>query len=159
MKYLILLVLLFSSVATAGEIVLHLESWHTKDTYKKYGTQTIQINGSYYTYDTVRETKYNNVNTGIGYVTDAGVAFGTYQNSYNRQSWYLTKTLMFTPNFGVMGGVVTGYEERLGNAVQPFGAGIVRFHVSQGTSAVFTVMPPTSQSAGVVTLSLSFDLK
>ncbi len=109
MKILIVVLglLLFSSAAQAGDLLLHGPSLHIPD------------------------RSENNATIGLGYLSDSGFAVGAYRNSQRKASVYAAYHLPLATwgrlELGVVGGVATGY----GPALVPGGIGLARISLDK----------------------------
>lgn len=101
---------------------------------------------------------YNNVNPGL-YVRHGGITFGTYRNSYRKQSAYLGYTLE-TPQWhsmtaAVTVGAITGYERA---SVMPMLVPSVAYHF--GRSAVrLGIVPRPPVNGGSAAMHLMFETR
>jgi hypothetical protein len=124
-----------TGVASAGELIVHGLSWHVRDGYWK--------NGVY--------TRFNEVNTGLGYRTDEGYVFGVYHNSYDKPSLYFGYNWSWPVGPAIVAGRqaevgftvigATGYRHRSHMVVTPAGGFNLQVPVSQGVGVLFTVVP------------------
>jgi len=128
-------------VSHADELIVHIGSKHTVSTYT--------IN------DTI-EVKINNTNPGIGYRNDSGYAIGTYFNSYNFRTFYVTKDFMYNDYVGIVAGAVTGYKSSTGMLITPMVAGTVKIPLTKEITANILLMPKVGKLAGVAHLALSY---
>jgi hypothetical protein len=107
-------------VAHAGEVIVHIASYHTPSTYDTYYTTNYSWGPGYEQYNysttTTTEHKYNNFNPGVGYRTDDGWSVGAYYNSYQLTSLYVGKNFNVYKWIGVNVGVATGYS---GHGIPP----------------------------------------
>ena len=135
------LIALSSSLSFAGEFIMHIGSKHTVNKYTVNKTYDVTI---------------NNNNYGVGYRTDAGLAVGTYFNSYHKQTAYITQEFMYNDYVGVVVGLVSGYQESTGLLITPMVAATAKIPLTKTTTANFLVMPKVGKLAGVVHLAISY---
>lgn len=137
-----------SSVAQAGELLVHGLSWHIKEGYTE--------NGVY--------RKYNNFNVGLGYATDGGWVTGFYHNSYNKLSIYFGRNwswefgpTMFgrQPEIGFTLVAATGYGHRTSLPLTPLAGFTGKVPLSEQWSALVTMAPvPYEQADGSIKLGV-----
>lgn len=167
------LLLTLPLVATAGELILHVGSWHAD---RSFGTGTYAPAGydwNVYTQTGELMVRYeevnrpvNNVNPGIGYVFDSGWVVGIYRNSYYRPSvyggyawsWKVGPTLLAgrSAEVGVTVALATGYEERTGNPLQPAAGLTVGIPLSERVTLRFIGAPGVGQTSSVAHFFVSY---
>ena len=139
--------LIFAASAQAGEVVIHVGSYHSPSTYAYQG-ETVS---------------YNNVNPGVGYRFDNGVVVGAYYNSYREPTVYagyapLWQTPIQQLQLGGMIGVGTGYSIPTGRSVTPLGALIGRWELTDTYSVQLLFVPKIHGDMANV-LHLAFGVK
>jgi hypothetical protein len=151
------LLALTSTVASAGEFLLHTASIHTEDTYStKQVTNYIDSKGTVVDTKTLTtKTEYNNSNLGVGYRTDSGYVFGVYHNSYRQLTAYAAKEFMFTQNVGAFAGFGTGYKIPTGKPVTVLGGLLFKHQLNKDYALNVLALPPTGNTAGVLHLVIA----
>ena len=164
MNYLILIILMcLTSVATAGELIVNVHAWHSKDTYnvkQPHISCTGDPNG-YQTCDRwTTPHKYNNSTPGIGYISDDGWASGVYYNSVNSFTAYAGKKWsLFNTNAYVLTAVGTGYSRMVDMKVMPMVAIGYKLQITDTYSIHVKAMPPVNKSgaaAAMISIGKSF---
>ena len=125
-----------ANIAMADELLVHTVSMHTASTYQNDG----------------QETKYNNLNLGIGYRTDGGWQAGLYYNSYKQPTAYIANEFMLRPWIGVVIGAGTGYEIPTGHKIFPIGGVLFKYQVTPQYALNAMILPPIKDMDGVAHL-------
>ena len=102
----------------------------------------------------------NNFNPGVYVRTDDGITVGTYYNTLRRASVYAGYTYEYGP-FGLLGGVVTGYQPKLidgvsygqGKALTPMLALSLQLPTLGGFKPMVMLVPPFKSSPAVLHLA------
>lgn len=153
MKILSALILLASTNAIAGDLVIHTVSRHTDNnhttSYQWYEPQADLVH-------THTDYAYNNNNYGIGYRSDTGWLVGVYHNSYFRPTAYVGKEWMYNQYFGGQVALATGYDSVAHRPVVLIGGLIVRFPIYDGVKGNFLLVPPVANTDGVVHFALNY---
>lgn len=144
--------LLATSIANAGNLLFHLESHHS-ELNKDETEYTIDENGNKIS---TPIKGHNNNNFGIGYKTDKGYLFGTYRNSFYKQTIYIGAEFMYNKYIGGLVGVATGYKVHYGHPIMPFAAGLIKVPLYDETKAVFSIVPK-SQFKNYEVISLTIE--
>jgi hypothetical protein len=157
MKAGVLALLLAAGTAHADEIVVHTVSWHMRDR-EDYTLTYIRPDG---TVDHVEHIpqRYNNINPGLGYRWDSGWNVGYYDNSYGKPAFYVVKDWQWNARWGVVLGVASGYKEENRTGFVPLVALTFRQPITDAVSLNVQALPPISNSAGVVHLTVNYALQ
>ena len=102
----------------------------------------------------------NNFNPGVYLRTEDGITVGAYYNTLRRASVYAGYTYQYGP-FGLLGGVVTGYQPKLingltygqGKALTPMLALSLQLPAMGGFKPMVMLVPPFQSSPAVLHLA------
>jgi hypothetical protein len=127
--WLVLALWLFSTQVFADQLIVHTVSIHSSSTD-----------------DT--NTQYNNVNIGVGYLTDTGWGAGVYYNSSRRPTGYVVKQWeVLDTDMSVTVGLATGYKKTKGRSVIPMFAIGYKYQLSSNVAILIKVVPPINGDA------------
>lgn len=153
LKVLFMVLVLFSPLVYADEIIVHLRSHHATGNHDRY-LSVVDDEGYQHDY---YKPGHNNNNFGLSYQFDNGFTFGYYKNSKYRYSVYFGEQFMFNEYIGVFGGLVTGYRKKSDNQLMPFLSGVIKIPLDDKVGLMLTIIPKTDFSDYVVsTLSVTF---
>ena len=177
---------LVASTATAGELVVHLFSTHSKKTYDtgKFKERVLVDQGwdwDWYSqtgelaYRVINEPvyrRYNNTNLGLGYVWKSDNPWknnwllGGYHNSHHKPTVYFGRQFTWEAPLSVAGrqveyggfvAVATGYRLSTGRELSLIGGLIISVPVSQRVSIKLAGAPSISpETDSVIHLSLGY---
>lgn len=155
MKLVALPLLLASTAAGAGELLLHVGSWHSD---RKYVSDVNDPWGRITTFS----RPYNNLNLGVGYVTKSGWAFGTFRNSFYQQTVYVGHSWSRQAGHaevGVTAALMTGYKPQTGRSLQPMLGLTLGVPLTQSLTLRLSGIPSVDRdSANVLHLTIGYRL-
>lgn len=150
---------LLSSVAQAGELIIHGPSAHSSDGPRSltYDHSEVIDGKSYDVY--LRPKRKNNLNFGLGYRADNGLLYGTYQNSYREPTAYIGAQLNVNAYFGAFGALATGYDRAVHRPLTVIGGLVLKAPVTNELALELVAVPKVGRGDGLLHLALAYKLK
>jgi archaellin len=151
-----------AQAASAGELIVHTVSLHSRSTHEHERTTNYVDNTGAIVRTTVTTTqqRYNNVNPGVAWQFDSGVQLGAYYNSYREPTMYVAYEHMFNEHWGVLAGVGTGYESvsRVRGGIAALAAAEYKHQLTTNTKFIFQFIPPVG-AVGVAHAAFAYSFK